>query len=445
MSNSLVKPSFREALRFWIKLGFISFGGPVGQIAILHNYLVEQKKWISEYKFLHALNYCMLLPGPEAQQLATYMGWLLHGKKGGIWAGLLFILPSTFLLAFLSIVYVKFGNAPMVAAFFNGIKPAMLAIVILALHKIGGRSLKSSLHIMIAAAAFICIYIFNIAFPIIIVSAIVIAWIIYKYIPKLLPIQKDVGTKGDETLERSYIINKYSGHEQEKLGIISVAKKICLGLLLWGIPFLLFYMFTKDLAFWNQLSLFFTKAALVTFGGAYAVLPYVAQISVEKFHWLSQQQMLDGLALGESTPGPLIIILAFVGFMAGYHHFDASVLMGLIALLVTVYYTFLPSFLFILIGAPIIEQTQENKAVKEILSIVNAAIVGVVLNLTIYLAKGILWEQADFSGPFHMPMLIWALVSIVALYRYKVNMIKWIFVSGIVGLIYFFFEYNFTA
>jgi chromate transporter len=383
------KPTFGEAFKFWLKLGFISFGGPAGQIAIMHEYLVEKKKWISESKFMHALNYCMVLPGPEAQQLATYSGWLLHGVKGGLVAGLLFILPSMFILLGLCIAYVQYGDIPWVQSLFNGLKPAVIAIVILALIKIGKKSLLSPFHIMIAAGAFVCIYFFMVPFPLIILGAILTGLILYKSIPSLFTSDDKKSSKGDD--ENEYYINKNSVIPGSGWSWKRISFQLSLALALWFIPMLIFY-FTSDFEFWKHLGAFFTKAALVTFGGAYAVLPYVAQVSVEKFQWLNESQMMDGLALGETTPGPLIMILVFVGFMAGYHHFGNSLLMGSAGLFATTFYTFLPCFLFIFAGAPIIEKTQENKTIKKLLSFVTAAVVGVILNLTLYLGDSVVFN-----------------------------------------------------
>lgn len=428
------KPTFKEALHFWIKLGFISFGGPAGQIAIMHEFLVDKKKWISDSKFLHALNYCMVLPGPEAQQLATYIGWMLHGTLGGLAAGILFILPSMFILLGLSFVYVLFGNMPLVYAMFGGLKPAVIAIVLLALIKIGKKSLLSPFHYVVAAAAFICIFFFNIPFPLIIVAAILIAGITRKLFPFLF----EAGNNKENTKEideSEYYINKYTQVEGIGFNPLRFWKQILTGVVLWTGSLALFYFLTSDFAFWKQLVFFFTQAAFITFGGAYAVLPYIAQVSVEKFHWLSNLQMIDGLALGETTPGPLIMILVFVGFMAGYNHFDQSIAMGTLGLVATTFYTFLPCFLFIFTGAPLIERTQENKTIKQLLSLVTAAVVGVVLNLSIYLGKAVLFpKEFSFTG-FDFISFAWVLLSFLAMYRYKVGMITWIVVSAFFGIL----------
>nr|WP_294902987.1 chromate efflux transporter [uncultured Lacibacter sp.] len=433
------KPTFQEALRFWTKLGFISFGGPAGQIAIMHEFLVDKKKWISDSKFLHALNYCMVLPGPEAQQLATYIGWMLHGTLGGLAAGILFVLPSMFILLGLSSVYVLFGNVPLVYALFNGLKPAVIAIVLLALIKIGKKSLLSPFHYVVAAAAFICIFFLHLPFPLIIAGAIVMAAVTRRLFPFLFETGNKKETVNEQD-EHAYYINKYSKVEGVGFNPRRFWKQVATAVLLWTASLAVFYYFTSDFVFWKQLAFFFTQAALVTFGGAYAVLPYVAQVSVEKFHWLSNLQMIDGLALGETTPGPLIMILVFVGFMAGYNRFDQSIAMGSLGLVATTFYTFLPCFLFIFMGAPLIERTQENKTVKQILSLVTAAVVGVVLNLSIYLGKAVLFpKEFSVAGP-DLLSFIWVLLSFVAMYRFKVGMISWIVVSALFGVIRYLLE-----
>lgn len=430
------KPTLREALRFWTKLGFISFGGPAGQISIMHEYLVDRKKWISDSKFLHALNYCMILPGPEAQQLATYIGWLLHGTWGGLAAGILFVLPSMFILLGLSVIYVSFGNIPWIYAMFGGLKPAVIAIVILALIKIGKKSLLSPLHFFVAFAAFVCIFFFNVPFPLIILGAIILATLSRQMFPVLLKATSDSAGKG-EIDESEYYINKDTVIENVGFNPLRFSKQVSTGILLWVMPFVAFYFLSSDFEFWKTLSVFFTQAAFVTFGGAYAVLPYVAQVSVEKFNWLTNLQMIDGLALGETTPGPLIMVLVFVGFMAGHNHFDNSLAMGAVGLLTTTYYTFLPCFLFIFAGAPIIERTQENMKVKEILSLVTAAVVGVVLNLTIYLGKAVIFPNELSLAGLDYITLGWTVISIVAMYRFKIGMITWIGISAVFGLVYY--------
>ncbi|MCU0398671.1 MAG: chromate efflux transporter [Cyclobacteriaceae bacterium] len=426
------KPSFKDAFKFWLKLGFISFGGPAGQIAIMHEYLVEKRKWISDSRFLHALNYCMILPGPEAQQLATYIGWLLHGTLGGLTAGILFILPSLFILLGLSIVYVYFGKLLWVAALFYGLKPAVIAIVVLALIKIGKKSLLSPFHYVVAGASFVCIFFFNIPFPLIIVGAILIGFTGKELVPTFF--KNSVSNEASLEKEQSYYINHFSPPITKGLTITSVVGKVMIGIVLWFIPILLFNILSVDLKFWYNLSEFFTKAAFVTFGGAYSVLPYVAQVSVEKFQWLSAYEMIDGLALGETTPGPLIMVLVFVGFMAGYHHHNGSLAFGTLGLVTTAFYTFLPCFLFILVGAPWVERTKDNRNLKVVLSIVTAAVVGVILNLTIYLGKAVLFPRG--LGDPDWFSIIWIITSLVVLYKYKFNMILWILISAMTGLAY---------
>ncbi|MBC3541436.1 chromate efflux transporter [Rufibacter sediminis] len=427
------KPSFKEAFLFWLKLGFISFGGPAGQIAIMHAFVVEQKRWVSDSRFLHALNYCMLLPGPEAQQLATYLGWLMHGVRGGLVAGIFFVLPSVFILLGLSAAYVSYGTIPWVAALFYGLKPAVVAIVALALLKIAGKSLKTWFHYGLALLSFVAIFFLKIPFPLIILAAIVLAIVLRKVTPNLF--QEKETTPQQAQDEESYYL--HAGSEVVGTGFSWGKTLARLGttLLLWAVPLCLFYLLTREFTFWSHLVVFFTKAALVTFGGAYAVLPYVAQVAVEKFDWLSRYEMIDGLALGETTPGPLIMVLAFVGFMAGFNHYEGSLAMGALGLLTTTFYTFLPCFLFILAGAPLIERTRGNAAVKFILGVVTAAVVGVVLNLTVYFGVAVLFPEGLSLRGLDAFALVWLVVSFLAMYRFKVGMMPWIGLSAVAGLL----------
>ena len=436
ITNYVQKPSFKEAFWFWLKLGFISFGGPAGQIAIMHEFLVDKKRWISNSRFLHALNYTMILPGPEAQQLATYTGWLLHGTKGGLTAGILFVLPSMFVLLLLTVLYVQFGNIPWVYAMFEGLKPAVLAIVLLALIKIGKKSLQTFFHYAVALTAFICIFFFNISFPIIILTALLVAFIVRKLYPNLFMHSQ----KSKDQLikdESGYFINnehKSIAHLRLPPLIMQAAAII----ILWFVPLVIFYAADYDFVFWKQLAFFFTQAALVTFGGAYAVLPYVAQVSVEKLHWLSELQMIDGLALGETTPGPLVMVLVFVGFMAAYNNRNGSLVAGSFGLVTTAFYTFLPCFLFILVGAPIIEKTRDNKMIKEALSIVTAAVVGVVLNLTLFLGKAVIFPNEFIFSQIDFISVTWITISFIAMYKFRIGMIPWIGISAAFGLMNFF-------
>lgn len=425
-------PTLREAFRFWLKLGFISFGGPAGQVAIMHNFLVEQKKWISESRFMHALNYCMLLPGPEAQQLATYTGWLLHGVRGGLMAGILFILPSVFILLLLSILYVTWGNIPWVSAMFDGLKPAVIAVVAMALVKIGKKSLHGILHYAVALAAFAAIFFLKVPFPLIIVAALVMGIVLYLFAPALLAAAA-AKEKAATLQEEGYFINRYTpmrGNNKLTRNLVIIGVVFVLA---WLVPFL-FLAAGEQGTFWQTLIVFFTKAAFVTFGGAYAVLPYVAQVSVEKLHWLSAAHMLDGLALGETTPGPLIMVLAFVGFMGGWNQYGQSLAGGATGLLATVFYTFLPCFLFIFAGAPLIERTRENKGIRYLLHIVTAAVVGVVLNLSIYLLLQVVFRGPVAALQVYYPHLIWVVVSFLAMYRFKAGIITWLAVSALYGI-----------
>jgi len=430
------KPSFKEAFWFWLKLGFISFGGPAGQIAIMHEFLVEKKKWISESRFLHALNFTMILPGPEAQQLATYTGWLLHGTKGGLVAGIFFVLPSMLILLTLSALYTTFGNIPWVYSMFDGLKPAVMAIVILALIKIGKKSLHTPFHFMLAGAAFVSMFFFNIPFPYIIIAALLLAFVARKVFPQLFR-QTNAEQEQLAKNEEQYYINRNHFLPDAGFKVGRLLKQVLTTTLLWLIPIGLFHLFTSDFEFWKQLSMFFTKAAFVTFGGAYAVLPYVAQVSVEELNWLTELQMIDGLALGETTPGPLVMVLVFVGFMAGYNHYGGSVLMGSLGLLATTFYTFAPCFLFIFAGAPIIERTRKNERIKQALTLVTAAVVGVILNLTIYLGKAVVFPKELTFAAIDYVTLGWIVVSFIAMYRFKVNMMIWIGMSALFGLSYY--------
>lgn len=429
------KPSLKEALKFWLKLGFISFGGPAGQVAIMHEFLVEKKKWISESRFMHALNYCMVLPGPEAQQLATYTGWLLHGVRGGLAAGILFILPSMFILMGLSALYVLYGQIGWVNAMFDGLKPAVVAIIAMALMKIGKKSLLSPFHYVVAAAAFVAIFFLKIPFPLIILAAILTGFIAGKWMPSLVKTNSK-SEKVQQANEAGYLINRDTVTVKGNWSAIKIAGLLFLFVTLWFIPFLLLRT-TAEGNFWETLILFFTKAAFVTFGGAYAVLPYVAQVTVQKLHWLSSLQMMDGLALGETTPGPLIMVLAFVGFMAAYNQYGASLAMGSLGLVITVFYTFLPCFLFIFAGAPIIERTRDNPAIKKVLHIITAAVVGVVLNLAIFLLIQVVFQGNISQANFHISHFLWIMISFFALYRFKINMIAWLGISAIYGLTHF--------
>jgi len=415
-----VIPSFKEALQFWWKLGWISFGGPAGQIAIMHRHVVEEKKWVSEDRFMHALNYCMLLPGPEAQQLATYLGWLLHGIRGGIIAGLLFILPSIFILIILSSLYVISGHIGWVGGLFDGLQPAVLAIILLAMQKIAKKAIKGKIHLSVAIFAWLAIAIFKIPFPLIIFGVILFGILHY--------------SKSSEIVheKKSNIFSRTN-----KQGIRKTMLTLGVAIACWVLPIIVIALATsgQEWLFWKNLVQFFTKAALVTFGGAYAVLPYVAQVAVEKYHWLSASQMIDGLALGETTPGPLIMVLAFVGFSAS-SSFYGTWWMGIPGLLVTTFYTFLPSFVFILTGAPWVQKMEGNLRWKNILGLVTAAVVGVLFNLALYFGRHILFEAKFNLADFNYFALGWTILSFWVLKKEKAGMITWILISAIAGVLW---------
>ncbi|MEZ5013527.1 MAG: chromate efflux transporter [Chitinophagales bacterium] len=428
-------PTYKEAALFWLKLGFISFGGPAGQIAIMHTFLVEKKKWISDSKFMHALNYCMLLPGPEAQQLATYTGWLLHGRKGGLTAGLLFILPAACLLLLLSYIYAIFGKIDWVYALFYGLRPAVVAIVCIALIRIAKKALHTFFQYVVALSSFCALFFFQVPFPIVILAALVLGALL-----GLLNKAKDRRDSNHGSDESEYYINSSTIIPQAVFKPVKLCIQILTSIFLWCLPLLILYLCTADMFFWQPFIFFFTKAALVTFGGAYAVLPYVAQIAVEQYHWLTHTQMIDGLALGETTPGPLVLVLSYVGFMAGFQFFDGTVSAGILGLSLSTFYTFLPCFLFIFAGAPLIERTHSNKTVRSIMQFVTPAVTGVVLNLTLYLALPVLFGVQDVTHlqlqAIHVdiPALVWLLISLVFLIRFNRSMIAWICVSALFGL-----------
>lgn len=431
-----------EAFLFWLKMGFVSFGGPAGQIAIMHQELVEKRRWISEKRFLHALNYCMLLPGPEAQQLATYLGWLMHRTSGGIMAGVLFVLPSLFLLIVLGWGYVRFGQLPEVAALLYGIKPAVTAIVLFAAYRIGSRALKNWLLWTLAAISFVAIFALNAPFPMIVLSAALLGAIGGKFAPQYFAIGGGHGS-AKQSYGAALIDDNTPIPEHAKFKWSSLIKIIIAGVLLWGgvIGFLC------SQYGWNgaltQMAWFFSKAALLTFGGAYAVLPYVYQGAVEHYHWLSAMQMMDGLALGETTPGPLIMIVTFVGFLGGWNSLpvdsESALMMGTIAALVVTYFTFLPSFLFILAGAPLIESTHGNLKFTAPLSAITAAVVGVILNLAVFFAQHLFLPQG-FDGQFDVIAAVISAGALLALVRYKVGIIPVISVCGGIGVLLFFLK-----
>ncbi len=429
--------SFRQAFLFWLKLGFISFGGPAGQISIMHQELVENRRWISERRFLHALNYCMVLPGPEAQQLATYIGWLMHRSWGGIVAGVLFVLPSLLILIALSWLYIAFGNLPLVAGLFYGIKPAVTAIVLQAAHRIGSRALKNNALWAIAAASFVAIFALQLPFPVIIAAAALTGYIGGRIAPDRFKTGGAHG-KADQSFGAALIDDHtptptHAQFRWSTLSWIAIA-----GALLWSLPMGLLTVFYGWHGALTQMGWFFTKAALLTFGGAYAVLPYVYQGAVEHYGWLTPTQMIDGLALGETTPGPLIMVVAFVGFVGGYVKAvfgpDSLFLAGAAAAALVTWFTFLPSFLFILAGGPLIEATHHDLKFTAPLTAITAAVVGVILNLAAFFGYHVLWPQG-FGGAFDWISALIALAAAVALFRCKRNVIHVIAACAVSGLV----------
>lgn len=429
--------SFWRALAFWLKLGFISFGGPAGQIAIMHQELVERRRWISERRFLHALNYCMVLPGPEAQQLATYIGWLMHRTWGGIVAGALFVLPSLLILIVLSWIYIAFGDVPLVVGLFYGIKPAVTAIVVQAAQRIGSRALKSNVLWAIAAASFVAIFALNVPFPAIIVVAALIGHLGGRIAPDTF--RAGGGhNQSDKSVDPTLIDDDSPPPEHAHFRWMQLIKVAVVGGLLWAIPMALLMATFGWQHTLTQMGWFFTKAALVTFGGAYAVLPYVYQGAVEYYDWLTPTQMIDGLALGETTPGPLIMVVAFVGFVGGYMKPlfgpESMFLAGAVAATLATWFTFLPSFLFILAGGPLVESTHGDITFTAPLTAITAAVVGVILNLALFFGYHVLWPQG-FAGAFDWVSALIALAAAVALFRYQRNVIEVIAVCALIGLI----------
>ena len=429
-------PSFAEALRFWLELGFISFGGPAGQIALLHTELVERRRWISERRFLHALNYCMVLPGPEAQQLATYIGWLMHRSWGGVVAGALFVLPSLFILIALSWVYMRYGQIPVVAGVFYGLKPAVTALVLHAAHRISSRALKNRWLWAIAFASFIAIFGFDVPFPLIVGVAALIGYVGGRVAPAVFSAGGSHGAA-----KAGYgpaVIDDHTPtppHALFRRG--ALARVLVIGAVLWIVVMGgLIASFGIDGTL-TQMGWFFTKAALLTFGGAYAVLPYVFQGAVGDHAWLTAPQMIDGLALGETTPGPLIMVVAFVGFVGAWTKQvfgpGSLSLAGAAAACLVTFFTFLPSFVFILAGGPLVEATHGNLKVTAPLAGVTAAVVGVIVNLALFFAYHVLWPQG-FGGHFDALSAVIALAAGVALFRFKVGVIPLLGGCALAGL-----------
>lgn len=438
----------QEAFRVWLKVAAYSFGGPAGQIAVMHKLLVEEKRWISDNRFLHALNYTMLLPGPEAQQLATYLGWLLHGTKGGLIAGSLFILPGFVSILALSILYAGYQEVVFVQALFYGLKPAVLAIVVEAVIRIGRRALKNNVMVAISILAFISIFFFNIPFPIIIIFAGLIGYLGGKVSLEKFDVikQRDI----DETDEEDYLITDAIA-QQKKPSASYALRVLGIGLSLWFLPLLILWMIFGGEHVFVQEGIFFSQTAVFTFGGAYAVLAYIAQQAVEVFGWLQAGEMLDGLGMAETTPGPLVQVVQFVGFMGAYRNpADMSPMMaGVIGSIITTWVTFVPCFLWIFLGAPFIEYWRGNKALTTALSGITAAVVGVILNLAVWFAMQTLFSvvnEVDFGqltilvpdvGTLDWVALLIAIGAFIALFRFKLGMLPTLALSAGVGIAYY--------
>ncbi len=439
--------SFAEALRVWIRVAILSFGGPAGQIAVMHRILVEEKKWVSEGRFLHALNYCVLLPGPEAQQLATYIGWLMHRTRGGIMAGGLFILPGIVALMALSIIYAAWGHVGYVAAAFFGLKAAVLAIVVEAVVRIGRRALKSRSLQALAAAAFVAIFFFAVPFPIIIVTAGLIGLIGARagysdFIGAIADSDAKAGADGESLLGSAI-------PDHARASADRTVRVAAFWLALWLGPVIVIAAIAGTGNVFTSIALFFSKMALVTFGGAYAVLAYVAQQAVSTYHWVSPGEMLDGLGLAETTPGPLIMVLQFVGFMAAFRAPGVfpPLLAGVLGGLLATWVTFTPCFLWIFVGAPYIEQLRGNRPLSGALTAVTAAVVGVILNLAIWFAIHVMFRSTRQVGGFGVSVdapvpasldawsLIVALAAAVAIFRFKLSMIPTLAASCAAGVV----------
>jgi chromate transporter len=428
--------SFRSAFAFWLKLGFISFGGPAGQIAIMHTELVERRRWISEQRFLHALNYCMVLPGPEAQQLATYIGWLMHRSWGGIVAGALFVLPSLFILIALSWIYLRFGSLPVVAGLFYGLKPAVTALVLHAAHRIGSRALKNRWMWGIAALAFVAIFAFDAPFPAIVIAAALIGHFGARRWPEVFALGGGHGA-AKASYGPALIDDHTPTPSHARFSRPHLARVLAVGLALWALVMAVLVTAHGVQGTLAAMGWFFTKAALLTFGGAYAVLPYVYQGAVEQHQWLSGAQMIDGLALGETTPGPLIMVVAFVGFVGGWAKQvlgpEALFAGAALAACVATFFTFLPSFVFILAGGPLVESTHGKLGFTAPLSAITAAVVGVIVNLALFFAYHVLWPEG-FGGRFEWASALIAAGAAVALFRFKLGVLPLLGACAAIGL-----------
>jgi chromate transporter len=432
---------FAEAFRFWLKLGFISFGGPAGQIAIMHKELVERRRWIGEERFLHALNYCMLLPGPEAQQLAVYIGWLMHRTLGGVVAGAFFVIPSIFVLLGLTYVYNAYGHVPAVAGVLSGFKPVVVAIVVEAMLKIGSRALRRRAHYAIAAVAFVAIYVLHVPFPLIVLMAGLVGLVGVRVWPETFgPQTKAPAAKTGQAAKEDDgpppVLGDHDPSPPHTLPSRARALRfVVVGLAMWALPLAGITLWRG----WDSLHAheyrFFSQAAYVTFGGAYAVLAYVTQATTGPGGWITPTQAVDGLALAETTPGPLIMVLQFIGFTAAWNHPEglSPAASGTVGALLTTYTTFLPCFFYIFLGGPYIEVLRGNKRVSGALTGVTAAIVGVILNLAVVFGLAVIWPTG-LAGGMNWLALAMSVVAFVAIYRFKVDVLWVVLAGGLIGL-----------
>ena len=432
-------PTLAQALPYWLKLGFISFGGPAGQIAMMHQELVEKRRWISEHRFLHALNFCMLLPGPEAIQLAIYIAWLMHGVAGAIMAGVLFFMPAFVLLSSLAAVYLAYGDVPLVQGIFYGIKPAVVAVVLFAAWRIGSRAIKNEILFAIAALAFIGIFVFGIDFPWIVLAAGILGAIGGKVMPAKFKAGGGHGASGKQ-YGPSIIDDDTPPPAHAKFSWVKLVITTVIFVVIGAVSLLAL----RGSEHLFNMGEFFTKAAFLTIGGAYAVLPYVYQGAVEHFTWLTGPQMMDGLALGETTPGPLIMVVTWVGYVGGVTKsvFGNPVAAGLAGAAVATFFTFLPSFWFIIAGGPMVEATRGELKFTAPLTAITAAVVGVIINLATFFAWHTFWPKGTkampFDGPFEAIPVVIAVAAFLAMWKYKVDIMKVIGACALFGLLYSF-------
>jgi chromate transporter len=445
---SIVKPTFREAALVWAKIGLLSFGGPAGQVALMHKELVERRRWIDDERFLHALNYCMLLPGPEAQQLATYIGWLLHRTRGGLVAGILFVVPGFLAILGLSVIYAGFRHVTLVGALFFGLKAAVLALVVEALIRVGKRALLNGLLVVLSITAFVSLFFFEVSFPIVIAAAGVLGGVGARLAPKWFPFATKRGAAAGDTVLDAMARDGELEHTRPSLARALLV--LVVGLVLWFAPLAVLALVLGPRSVWVDEGVFFSKAAVVTFGGAYAVLAYVAQQAVDTFGWLVPGEMVDGLGLAETTPGPLIMVVEFVGFMGAYRHPGpfSPMVAGPLGACVTTWVTFVPCFLWIFLGAPYVEAVRGNRSLHAALSAITAAVLGVIASLSIWFALHVVFARVDerHAGPirwlvpdlstFQAPAAVLAALAMIAMFRFHVSAPKVLAACAVAGAVW---------